>query len=105
MHKLFGPGPPRRSGDPRGRFHVHRMKRITSMLDIEADRVDNAVGIHNGGLDGALVAGIGGDLFEAFALGPPRMPGRDAPRDAGPAQMVLAATATTPSPAVHREPA
>jgi hypothetical protein len=48
------------------------MKRITSMLDIEANRVDNAVGTHNGALDGAL--GIGGDLFEAVALGPPSMP-------------------------------
>ena len=44
---------------------MHRMKRITSMLDIEADRVDNAVGTHNGGLYGALVVCIGGDLFEA----------------------------------------
>jgi hypothetical protein len=53
---------------------MHRMKRITSMLDIEADRVDNAVGTRNGGLYGALVVRIGGDLFEAVALGPPRMP-------------------------------
>src|ERR1700730_12367786 len=44
---------------------MHRMKRITSMLDIEADRVDNAVGTRNGGLYGALVVRIGGDLFEA----------------------------------------
>jgi hypothetical protein len=50
------------------------MKRITSMLDMEADRVDNAVGTHNGALDGALVACICGDLFEAVALGLPRMP-------------------------------
>ena len=74
MRKPFGPGPPRRSGDPRGRFHVHRMKRIRSMLDIEADRVDNAVGTRNGGLYGALVVCIGGELFEAVALGPLRMP-------------------------------
>ena len=44
------------------------------MLDIEADRVDNTVGIHNGGLDGAFVVCIGGDLFEAVALGLTRMP-------------------------------
>jgi len=50
------------------------MKRIASLLDIEADRVDNAVGTNNGGLYGALVVRIGGDLFEAVALGPPRMP-------------------------------
>ena len=50
------------------------MKRIRSMLDIETDRVHNAIGTHNGGLDGALVACIGGHLFEAVALGPPRMP-------------------------------
>jgi hypothetical protein len=50
------------------------MKRIASMFDIDADRVDNAVGIHNGGLDGALVVCICSDLFEAVALGLPRMP-------------------------------
>jgi hypothetical protein len=50
------------------------MKRIASMFDVEADRVDNPVGTRNGGLDGALVVCIGGDLFEAVALGPPRMP-------------------------------
>jgi hypothetical protein len=50
------------------------MKRITRLLDIEADRVDNALGTHNGALDGALVACIGGDLFEAVALDSLRMP-------------------------------
>jgi hypothetical protein len=50
------------------------MKSIKSMLDIEADRVDNAVGTQNGGLYGALVVCIGGDLFEVVALGAYRMP-------------------------------
>ena len=50
------------------------MKRIASMLDIEADRVDNAVGTRNGGLHGALIVRIGGDLFEAVALGRLGMP-------------------------------
>jgi hypothetical protein len=78
------------------------MKRITSMLNIEADRVDNAVGTHNGGLYGALVVRIGGDLFEAVALGPPRMPRGDAHCGAGPAQMAGHATANKASPAEHR---
>ena len=78
------------------------MKRITSMLDIEANRVDNAVGTHNGALDGALVACIGGDLFEAVALGPPSMPRGDAHRHAGPAQMLRDPPADKPSPAEHR---
>jgi hypothetical protein len=38
------------------------------------DRVDNSVGARNGGLYGALVVCIGGDLFEAVALGSSRMP-------------------------------
>jgi hypothetical protein len=78
------------------------MKRITSMLDVQADRVDNPVGTRNGGLDGALVVCICGDLFEAIALGPPRMPWGDAHRGAGPAQMVRDSTANKPSPAEHR---
>src|SRR5262249_29423170 len=102
VHDPFGPGPPRRSGDPCGRFHVHRMKRITSMLDIEADRVDDAVGTHDGGLHGALVVRIGGDLFEAVAVGPLRMPRGDAHRDAGPVQMARDATTDKASPAEHR---
>src|SRR5215467_9069312 len=85
--------PASRSGDPCGRFHMHRMKRIASLLDIEADRVDNAVGTNNGGLYGALVVRIGGDLFEAVALGPPRTSRGDAHRGAGGAQMARDATA------------
>jgi hypothetical protein len=78
------------------------MKRITSMLDIEADRVDNAVGAHNGALDGAIVVCIGGDRFEVAALGPPRMPRGDAHRGARSAQMTRDATTNKPSPAEHR---
>src|SRR5262249_2650865 len=97
-----GPGPPCRSGDPCGRFNVHRMKRIASMLDIEADRVDNAVGTRDGGRHGAVVLRLGGDLFEAAALGRPGMPGGDAHRGAGPVQMARDATADKANPAEHR---
>src|SRR5262249_2015708 len=68
----------------------------------EADRVDDAVGTHDGSLHGALVVRIGGDLFEAGALVPVRMPGGDAHRDAGGAQMARDATADKASPAEHR---
>src|SRR5262245_66073455 len=78
------------------------MKRVASMLDIEADRVDHAVGTRNGGLHGALVVRIGGDLFEAVALGRPQMPLVDAHRRAGPAQMARDATGNKTSPADHR---
>src|SRR6188472_2743207 len=81
---------------------MHRLKRVTSMLDIEADRVDNSVGARNGGLYGALVVCIGGDLFEAVALGLLSMPRGDAHRGAGPAQMARDATADKASPAEHR---
>src|SRR5262249_59030377 len=74
VHESFGPGPPRRSGDSCRRFHVHGMERICAMLDVEADRVDDAVGTRDGGLHGALVVGIGGDLLEAVAPSLARMP-------------------------------
>jgi hypothetical protein len=44
------------------------------MLGVKADRVDDAVGTHNGGLYRALVMGISDDLFRVVALGPRRMP-------------------------------
>jgi tRNA/tmRNA/rRNA uracil-C5-methylase (TrmA/RlmC/RlmD family) len=50
------------------------MKRVASVLNIEADCVDNAVGTHNGKLHRALIAGIGGDQFDTVAIDPPRMP-------------------------------
>ena len=43
------------------------MKCVGAMLDIQADRVDDAVRTRNSGLDGALVMGIGDDLFYVFA--------------------------------------
>jgi hypothetical protein len=78
------------------------MKRIRSMLDIEADRVDNAIGTRNGGLYGALVVCIGSDLFEAVALGPPRMPRGDSHRDARPVQTARDATSDKAGPAEYR---
>ena len=78
------------------------MKRIASLFDIEADRVDNDVGTRNGVRYGALVVCIGGDLFEAVALGPPRTPRGDAHRGAGGAQIARHATADKASPAEHR---
>jgi len=50
------------------------MKRICAMLDVEADRVDDAVGTRDGGLYGALVVDISGDLLEAVAPSLARMP-------------------------------
>jgi hypothetical protein len=78
------------------------MKRVTSMLDIEADRIDNAVGTRNGGLYGALVVRIGDDLFEAVAVGPPWMPRDDARRDARPVQTARDTTADKAGSAEHR---
>src|SRR5262249_50339784 len=105
VHEPFGPGPPRRSGDPCGRFHVHRMKRICAMLDVEADRVDDAVGTCDGGLYGALVVGISGNLLEAVAPSLARMPRGDAYRGAAAAQTARGATASKTRPAKPRYPA
>jgi hypothetical protein len=79
---------------PNETYHVHARH--------EADGVDNAVGTHDGGRYGALVVCIGGDLFEAVALGPDRMSRGDAHRGAGPAQMARDATANKTSPTEHR---
>jgi hypothetical protein len=49
------------------------MKCVASTLDVQTDRIGDAVGARNGGLYGALVMCIGGDLFDVVALGPPRM--------------------------------
>jgi hypothetical protein len=52
-------------------FDVHRMECIASVLDVQANRVDHAIGARNGGLYGALVMCVGGDLFDVVALSPP----------------------------------
>jgi hypothetical protein len=52
---------------------VHRTERLASALDVQADRVDHAVGAGNGGSHRALVIRIGGDPLDSVALGPARM--------------------------------
>ena len=78
------------------------MKCIASVLDVEADCVDHAIGARNGSLYGALVMSIGGDLFDLVALSPARMPRGDAHLGAGLAQIVLDTTAKKASPPKHR---
>jgi len=46
------------------------MECIASVLDVQANRVDHAVGARNGGLYRALVMCVGGDLFDVAALSP-----------------------------------
>src|SRR5580704_827279 len=77
------------------------MKCIASVLDVEANSVDHAIGARNGGLYGALVVCVGGDLFEVVALNPPRMPRGDAHRGAGLAQIAHDATANKASSPKH----
>jgi hypothetical protein len=80
---------------------VQRMKRITSVLNVETDRIDNAVGTGNGGLHRTFGMCVGGDLFGAIALRPPRMPRDYAHPDAGLVQMAHDATANKASPAKY----
>jgi hypothetical protein len=77
------------------------MKRITSVLNVETDRVDNTVGTGNGGLHGAFVMCIGRDLFNAIGLGPPTVPRDYAYSGAGFAQVAHDARSKKPSPAKH----
>jgi hypothetical protein len=44
------------------------MKSVTSVLNVETDRVDNTVGTGNGCLYGALVMCVRGDLLDASVL-------------------------------------
>jgi len=78
---------------------VHGMKSITSVLDVETDRVDNAVGACSGGLHGAFVMCFGGDLFDAIVPGARMMPRENAYPGAGRAQMAHDATANKAAPA------
>ena len=50
------------------------MKCIASVLDVQANGVDHAIGARNGSLYGALVMCVGGDLFDVVAFSPPGMP-------------------------------
>src|SRR6267154_6133671 len=101
MHKPPDPCLPRSSCDLAGRFHMHRVKRITSVLNVETDRVDNAVGAGNGGRHGAFVMDVGGDLFDAIVLDPPTMPRDHAHPGARLAQLAHDATANKAGPAKH----
>src|ERR1700730_2122169 len=101
MKQPLGPDPPRYARDPSGRFDVHRMECIASVLDVQANGVDHPIGARNGGLYGALVICVGGDLFDAVALSPTRMPRGDAHRGAGLAQIAHDATANKASSLKH----
>jgi hypothetical protein len=66
------------------------MECVASVLDVQANGVDHAIGARNGGLYGALVVCVGGDLFDLVA--PPGC--REATRrGAGLAQIAHDATA------------
>src|SRR5262249_46168981 len=71
------------------------MKSITSVLDVEADCIDNAVDTGNGGLHSAFVVCVGGDLLDAIVLGLPTMPRDDAHPGARRAQKSCDAMALT----------
>ena len=77
------------------------MECIASVLDVQANGVDHAIGARNGGLYGALVVCVGGDLFDVVALSPPGMPRGDAHRGAGLAQIAHDATANKASSPKH----
>jgi hypothetical protein len=44
------------------------MKCITSVLNVETDRVDNTVGAGNGCLDGTFVMCVRGDRFDTLVF-------------------------------------
>src|SRR5262252_1615062 len=105
MHKPPNTRLPRSSCDLGSRFHVHRMKRITSVLNVETDRVDNAVGTGNGCLHGALVMCVRSDLLDCSVVARPAMPRNYADPGAGVAQMAHDTTANKASSAKHRDAA
>ena len=75
------------------------VKRITSVLNVEADRVDNTVGAGNGCRHGAFVMCVRGDLFNSIVLSQPGMPRDYAHPGAGLAQMAHDTTANKAGPA------
>src|SRR5262249_7134522 len=101
MHKPPSTRLPRSSCDLGGRFHVHRMKLITSVLNVETDRVNNAVGTSNGCLHGALVMCVRSDLLDCSVLARPAMPRDYADPSAGVAQVAHNTTANKASSAKH----
>src|SRR5262249_22928400 len=101
VHKPPNPCLPRSSRDLAGRFHVHRVKRVTSVLNVETDRVDSAVGTGKCGLHAAFVMCVGGDPFDAIILGAPLMPRDYAHLGADLAQIAHDATTYKAGPAKH----
>src|SRR5215470_7644914 len=101
MHKSPNACLPRSFCDLAGRFHVHRVKRVTSVLNVETDRVDGAVGTGKGGLHAAFVTRVGGDLFDAIVLSAPLMPRDYAHLGADLVQIAHDATTYKTGPAKH----
>jgi hypothetical protein len=77
------------------------MKSVTSVFNVETDRVDNTVGTGNGRLHGALVMCVRGDLFDTSILGQPAMARDYADPGAGLAQMSPDTPANKASSAKH----
>src|SRR6516225_4905792 len=101
MHKPSNTRLARSSRDLCGYFHVHRMKSVSSVLDVETNRVDNTVGTGNGYLHGALVVCVRGDLFNSRVLAPPAMPRDNADPGVRIAQTAHDTTANKASSAKH----
>src|SRR6516164_7889504 len=101
VHKALNARLSRRSCDFGGRVHVHRMKSVTSVFNIETDRVDNSVGTGNGCLHGTLVMCVRGDLLDSSVLAQPAMPRDCAHSGTGVAQMAHDTTANKAGPAKH----
>src|SRR5215470_7155323 len=101
MHKSPNACLPRSSCNLAGRFHMHRVKRVTSVLKVETDRVDSAVGTGKCGLHASVVMCVAGDLFDAIVLGAPRTPRDYAHRDADLPQIAHDATTYKTGPAKH----
>ena len=77
------------------------MKRVSSALNVETDRVDNTIDTGNGCLGGAFVMYVRDDLFDSIILAQPAMPRDYAHPGAGHAQMMHDATANKAGPAKH----
>src|SRR5262245_46298928 len=92
---------PGSSRDLGGRFHVHRMKGLSSVLNVETNRVDNTLGTGNGRLHRPLVMCISGDPFDTSILAQSTMARDYAHADARLGQMAHHTTAQKSGPAEH----
>ena len=77
------------------------MKSVTSVLNVETDRVDNTVGTANGCLYGVLVMCVRGDLLDSSVLARRAMPRDCAHSGTGVAQMAHDTTANKAGAAEH----